>query len=263
MYRVLFLHAILNKSPHIKVQLDIFLVFDWEDTWNSFIWKSVSLNISLKLVYPSLLPILVNNSIIIHPKLMPAAWKSFLMLPVFYSLCSISHLVPVNLTSNHQTCLLPSTSALASSVQVLIFVIFSRNLIVKALLTTSYIRQSRHPWWQRCNLTQFCLKLLQGTPLSTKWSQDRVAMVLPDLILPPSLIYFPPHNLHILCSDYTKFLIVSQKNSSKTSYLCTYNHLYFATQSMDHGPAASTSPKSLLLNQNPCFNKISRWFYSH
>ena len=162
MYRVLFLHAILNKSPHIEVQLDIFLVFDWEDTWNSFIWKSVSLNISLKLVYPSLLPILVNNSIIIHPKLMPAAWKSFLMLPVFYSLCSISHLVPVNLTSNHQTCLLPSTSALASSVQVLIFVIFSRNLIVKALLTTSYIRQSRHPWWQRCNLTQFWLKAFAG-----------------------------------------------------------------------------------------------------
>lgn len=194
MYSVLFLHDILNKSPHIEVQLDIFLVFDWEDTWNSFIWKSVSLNIALKLVYPSLLPILVNNSIIIHPKLMPAAWKSFLMLPVFYSLCSISHQVPVNLTSHHQTCLLPSTSALASSVQVLIFVMFSWDLTVKALLMTSYIRQSRHPWRQRCNLTQFCLKPFQGTLLSTKWSQDRAAMVLPDLILPPSLIYFPPHN---------------------------------------------------------------------
>ena len=82
-YSVLFLHDILNKSSHIKVQLDIFLVFDWEDTWNSFIWKSVSLNIALKPVYPSLLPMLVNNSIIIHPKLMPAAWKSFLILPVF------------------------------------------------------------------------------------------------------------------------------------------------------------------------------------
>lgn len=145
MYRVLFLHDILNKSPHIKVRLDIFLVFDWEDTWNSFIWKSVSLNIALKPVYPSLLPMLVNNSIIIHPELMPAAWKSFLILPVFYSPCSISRQVPVNLTSNHQTCLLHSTSALASSVQVLIFVMFSRDLFVKALLMTSYIRQSCHP----------------------------------------------------------------------------------------------------------------------
>lgn len=120
---VLFLHDILHKSPHIKVQLDIFLVFDWEDTWNSFILKSVSLNIALKLVYPSLLPMLINNRIIIHPKLLPEAWKSFLILPVFYSPCSISHQVPVNLTSNHQTCLPPSTSAVASSAQVLIFVV--------------------------------------------------------------------------------------------------------------------------------------------
>ena len=183
---------------------------------------------------------------------------SCLLLPVFNqsSSPSKSNFKSSNLSSSFHFCF-----GFLSSGPYFCYVL--TNLIVKALLTTSYIRQSRHPWWQRCNLTQFCLKLLQGTPLSTKWSQDRVAMVLPDLILPPSLIYFPPHNLHILCSDYTKFLIVSQKNSSKTSYLCTYNHLYFATQSMDHGPAASTSPKSLLLNQNPCFNKISRWFYSH
>lgn len=129
---------------------------------------------------------------------MPAAWKSFLILPVFYSLCSISRQVPGNLTSHHQTCLPPSTSAVASSVQVLIFVVFSWDLTVKAVLTTSYVRQSHSPWWQRCDLTQFLLKPFQATLPSTEWGQDRVAMVPPALTLPPSL--FPTSQPSTFCA---------------------------------------------------------------
>ena len=191
-YSVLFLHDILNKSSHIKVQLDIFLVFDWEDTWDSFIWKSVSLNIALKLVYPSLLPMLINNSVIIHPKLRPAAWKSFLILPVFYSLCSISRQVPVNLTSNHQACLPPSTSAVASSVQVLIFAVLTglscESRSHDFLHPTAIAHGGRDVTWHSSAWSPFRALYCLQSEVKTGWAW----LYLLGSCLP---LYFPPHDL--------------------------------------------------------------------
>lgn len=148
---------------------------------------------------------LVNNSIIIHPESCQQHGSHSWSFPVFLLPCSISRQVAVNLTSNHQTCLLHSTSALAFSVQVLIFVMFSRDLFGES---PSWLPTSDRvtPWWQRCNLTQLCLTPFQGTLLSTKWGQDSLAMV--PICSDPASPLFISHltTLYILCSDYNVWL---------------------------------------------------------
>ena len=122
----------------------------------------------------------------------------------FYSLCSISRQVPVNLTSNHQACLPPSTSAVVSSVQVLIFGVLT------GLSCESRSHDFLHP-----TEPSPTLEALSGhsTVYRAKSRQGGHGRTCSD---PASLFISHLTTFHILCSDYTKFLVVSQKNSSKT-----------------------------------------------